>query len=253
MRRAVATLAVAALLVVAGCSAGGGDTTTTPTYDTDVEPIYETPLAAEAVAESHVDALRAHETFTVDVNVTWSERGNEQSSREMLVRANLTSGAVYEHEESDSGVQQAYRFGNGTAYARSVSSGGVTYDEVRRGIDNASSTATGSLPIVVEWFSFTYAGATQVDGERVYVYRARGAEQFSPPSDPVFGENTTIRDAAATVAFREDGTVKRLNYSLDVDTDHGPRQTNATIHYEKLGDTDASPPLWIPDARNATE
>ncbi|WP_232702454.1 DUF7537 family lipoprotein [Halobacterium wangiae] len=255
MRREIVTLAVVALLVVAGCSSGGGDTTTTPAYDTEAEPVYETPLDTETVTDAHVDALRDHGTFTVDVNATWRHGSSERVRREILVRGNLDTGAVYEHQAARGDVQQTYRFGNGTAYARFVSSGEVSYDSVTRGVGNATTYASGNLWGALELFTFDYAGTRAVDGERVHVYRADSLDRSGEfdPSNLGGGENVTVNRAEATLQFREDGTLRHADYTLQFESDGESQLTSVDLHVQRLGDTDVSPPRWIPDARNATE
>ncbi|AHG05337.1 hypothetical protein HALDL1_12575 [Halobacterium sp. DL1] len=254
MRRTTATVAVAALLLVAGCSAGG-DTTTTPAYDTDAEPLYETPLDTEAVTDAHLAALREYGTFTIDTNATWKHGDGDAVARELLVRGNLDTGAVYEHETTQGDVQQAYRFGNGTSYARLVSSGEVSYDRVLRGIGNATTYARGSLRGSLELFAFDYAGAKTVDGERVHVYHAEELDRPGEFGSSYLGEeeNVTVNHAEATLQFREDGTLRRVDYTLDFEDDGRSRFTSITVRFQQLGDTDTSPPGWIPAARNATD
>lgn len=254
MRRRLATLAVAALLVVAGCSAGGDDTTT-PEYDTDAEPIYETPLDGETVATNHLDVLLERETFTVDRNLTWRDDGDTPRRQRVLVRVDLATGAVYEHRKLGNDTRQTYQFGNGTAYGHWVRDGEPSYSTVERGTTNATEYADGGLSAFVEQFDFDYAGTKTVDGERIYVYHASGPESVDASAFPFLedSENATLNEAEATLHLREDGTLAEAAYTLDFDTDERVQFVSTTWRIERIGDTDASPPLWIEAARNATE
>ncbi|WP_232702455.1 DUF7537 family lipoprotein [Halobacterium wangiae] len=251
MRRPAATLAVAALLVAAGCS-GGGDTTTTPEYDTDAEPIYETPLDAETVTDAHLDALRDHGTFTIDQNTTWEDSGGREL-RTGLVRANLDSGAVYGHWKFRDDTRQTYQFADGTGYNRLVNDGELHYS--RGGArTNATGYAKGGL-LVVEVFTFDYAGTTVVDGDRVHVYQASGPDEVDTSAFPSVRQldSATVDHAEATVHVREDGAFRRVAYTVAFENSDQLDAVSTTWRFEKLGDTDVSPPGWVSVARNRTD
>ncbi|MFC3477019.1 DUF7537 family lipoprotein [Halobacterium litoreum] len=247
MRRQSATLAVAALLLVAGCTAlggsGGGDAT-----DANSDPLYETPLDTDAVVDAHVDAVRDAGTFTFETNNSYGE----SPSQVLVFRGDLDTGAVYVTSRSGDSPFQMYRFGNGTAYERRVDDGEVFYDDAANAVDGASNWVGEGVRVPLDLFDFAYVGTTTADGETVHVYEAEGPSSLAPSDGWLSRDDVTVESARATLEIGESGVVKRASYAFTVDDTGGTTSVSVTRTYSNLGETDLSPPAWIPTARNAT-
>ncbi|WP_232686065.1 DUF7537 family lipoprotein [Halobacterium zhouii] len=258
MRRQIAAVAVAALLLFAGCN--GGTATTTPenpmtTTPADGEPIYETPLDASAVADAHVEALRDAGTYTMQSNATQSRASqNTTIETSTLVRGDLSSGAVFTHSESRQGTVEAFAFGNGTAYRRLAMGDQIRYMQAGQRTGNATQYARSSVQTFVTLFNFTYAGTQSADGSTVHVYEASGVEGLNTSAQAFAGRlnESMVENANATLHVRDDGVVTQANYNLTVSVGGQTQTLTATQQYTKLGETTVSPPEWIDEARANT-
>lgn len=260
MRRTTATLAVAALLVLAGCSAGGGPGTTTgPAGDTTGdgttgEPLYDQPLDASAVADAHLQSLRGAGSYTVESNATLerSSRNSTTDSR-TVVRGDLESGAVYTRTGANQRSTERFAFANGTAYQRFDTGSDVQYRNVTGRVRPASEYARVTVETFVGLFDFSYAGTTTVDGRTVHVYEAAGASAVNS-SAPTWGSlnESDIDAASATLHVREDGVVTRLGYDVTVTVDGTQQRVVTTQRFTAVGTTTVEPPAWIPEARQNT-
>jgi len=253
MRRQFATLAVAALLLVAGCAAlggGGGDPTgpnDRPGDGPTADPVYETPLADAEVVDAHREALRDAGTFTLRTNNSYGQ----ESARRTVIRGDLETDAMYASVRTGDTPLQVYRFGNGTGYRRSVSNGETTYGNVSD-IDGPSSWTDGGVQTVLELYDLEYEGATTEDGETVHVYEAEGPSSMNRSSEWFGSGDATVEAANATLRIRGDGLVVRSQYAYTVTRGGDTNSVSVTRTFTNLGDTDLTPPAWIPAARNAT-
>lgn len=256
MRQPVATLAVAALLVVAGCSAGGDGTTTehsgstAPGVDSAGDPPYETPLNETAVLAGHLAALRDAGSYTVEMNTSLTDGRNPTYHNTAVVWTDLESGAMYAQATTLDSTTQVYTYGNSTGYVRRVSGDEIDYDTTSDSVRTPSAWANSSVEGAVALFEFAYAGVTSVDGERRHVYEATALDtthsQFDIRSD------MRVEAANATMYVRSDGLVTNVSYDYTVESSTGFETGTYTATYSDLGDSDTSPPLWVSTARNAT-
>jgi hypothetical protein len=262
MRKQIAAIAVASLLIFAGCSAGGDggtttaapETTTAPgdtTPETDDEPIYESPLDAATVADNHESAISDAGTFTLESTSNQSQ-GDQSFSVTSSVAADLSSGEYFSEQNASNRLVQTYGYGNGTAYQRLQFSGETQY-MIPQQSPNASQLASGDLKSFVNAFEFEHAGTESVDGTTTHVYEASGFESLNQ-SAPGFGdldeENVTSIDARVYVTG--DGLVKQFEYGLTVDTEQGEASIAIEQRYVEVGSTNVEQPPWLDDARENT-
>src|SRR6056297_3283385 len=116
MRRQLAALLVVALVAIAGCAGASG-----PAADgsngSSGDPIYETPLDAEAVADAHVDALSEAGSYTIESDATQTMSGQNQTAETTgEVRGDMASGAVFSRTQARQQTVERYSDGDGTAY-----------------------------------------------------------------------------------------------------------------------------------------
>ncbi|MFB6072743.1 MAG: hypothetical protein ABEJ88_07230 [Halobacterium sp.] len=255
MRRTLATLAVAALLVTAGCSAFGGGgtdaTTTSPPAGDAGDPVYETPLNASAVADEHLAALEAAGSYTVESTAV-SESSARNATRETntVIRGDLGSGAVFTRTAARQQVVEGYAFANGTGYQRFEMPDQTRYVNATGRLGNASQYARGTVASFVGLFEFSYAGTTTENGQTVHVYEAEGASSLNT-SAPAFASlnESNVKAANATLHVRSDGVVVLASYDITVSLRGNTQRVDATQRFTNVGSTDVSPPAWIPEAR----
>lgn len=264
MRRQFTTLAVVALLVVAGCAAGGsGDGTTTApegstteaTETTTQEPIYEPPLDASEMADAHRTVLEDAGSYTVESNSTQeTSQRNGTTETTTLVRGDLSSGAVYTRTAARQQTIEGFGFGNGTAYQRYETSDQLQYVNASGRMGNASQYAGSTVESYVGLFNFSYAGTTTENGETVHVYEAEGASELNT-SAPAFGTlNESNVDAVnATMHVRDDGLVTLAGYDLTATMQGVQQRVDVTQRFTGVGDTAVEEPAWLDEAKaNAT-
>lgn len=265
MRKQIAAIAVAALLVFAGCSAGGdGGATTAPGTDAPTDgtttesgsdggaPVYESPLDATTVAQNHDTVLRDAGTFTL-VSTSNQSQGGQSLGVTSSVAANVDSGEVYSEQNANDRVVEVYSYGNGTAYQRLELSSGETQYTVPPQPPNASQIAGGQLQSFVSAFALDHAGSETVDGASTDVYEASGVEDVNESAFPQLDvENVSSADASVYVT--EDGLVKQFGYSLTVATENGEATIAVQQQYTEVGSTTVEQPPWLDEAReNASQ
>lgn len=264
MRHKLATVAVVALLVFAGCSAGGGggDATTTQTGPNgtttqgdagDVsDPVYETPLDGQTVAENHKSVIADANTFTL-VSTSNQSQGNQTASSESTLKAVYDSGEYSSVQQSRGRTVEQYVFGNGTAYQRfELSTGDVRYSVPQR-TANASTLAGGQIGTFVDAFEYEFVGTETVDGAETQVYEASGVSDLNT-SAPAFSQLDTenVSSVGAHLYITEDGLVKQFGYDLDLTTRGQEASVSVTQRFTNLGETTVEPPAWIGEARANT-
>ncbi|WP_232702453.1 DUF7537 family lipoprotein [Halobacterium wangiae] len=260
MRRTIATVAVVALVVLAGCSAGGGggDGTTTQaapngTTASDAgDAIYETPLDGATVAENHESVVADATTFTL-VSTSNQSQGNQSVSSESTLRADFDSGAYSSVQQSRGRTVEQFVFGNGSGYQRfEFSTGDVRYT-VPQQTANASVIAGGQIASFVDAFEYEYVGTETVDGTDTHVYEASGVSDLNESAPGFSGLDTeNVSNLGATLYITEDGLVKQFGYELGLETEGQSASIAVTQQYTDLGETTVEPPAWIGEARANT-
>lgn len=251
MRRQFAALLVVALVAVAGCAGGGGPATDGSDAQSG-DPIYETPLDADAVADAHVDALRDAGSYTIESDATQTMAGqNRTVETSGEVRGDLASGAVVSRTETSQRTIELYTDGDGTAYQRFVVGNQTQYRNVSGQAGNASEYARTTVSSFVGLFDFSYAGTEDVDGQTVHVYEAEGAAELNT-SSPAFGQlnESNVDEASATLHVREDGVVTKAGYDVTVTVQDRTQSVNTTQRFTAVGETDVAEPDWLSEAQS---
>jgi hypothetical protein len=253
MRRYLAVLAVVALVAAAGCAGLGADGSQ-PAGDAAGDPLYETPLDADAVADGHLDAVERAGSYTIVANSTQTLRErNQTTTSSSVVAGEFSTNAVYTRTNAQSRTIELYAFGNGTAYQRFATGGEVQYRQAPGRVGNATQYARGTVARAVGLFAFEYAGTESADGSTVHVYEAEGAGTLNT-SAPAFRRlNQTNVDAAnATLRLRDDGRLVSVSYDVTITVQGTTQRVQTTQRFVDVGATDVSPPAWIGDARANT-
>lgn len=258
MRKQIAAIAVAALLVFAGCSAGGdgGATTTAPettaTTGGDATPVYESPLDGQTVAENHEAVVRDAGTFTL-VSTSNQTQDDQSFVVNSTTTVNLDSGEYFSRQETEGRSVEEYSYGNGTVFRNLSVASGETQYSVPQQTPNLSRLAGNQIGSFVDAFALSHAGTESVDGTETHVYEATGVEELNE-SAPGFGEidadNVTAIDARVYVT--DDGLVKRFAYSLSVSTEQGNVSLAVDQRYVDVGSTTVEQPAWLDEARENT-
>jgi hypothetical protein len=249
MRRQLAALLVVALVAIAGCAGASG-----PTADgsngSSGDPIYETPLDAEAVADAHVDALSDAGSYTIESDATQTIASQNQTvDTSGVVRGDTASGAVFSRTEGRQQTVELYTDGEGTAYQRFAVGNQTQYQDVSGQAGNATSYARTTVSSFVGLFDFSYEGTEDVDGETVHVYEAEGAGSLNT-SSPAFGQlnESNIDEASATLHIRDDGVVTTAGYDVTVTVQDRTQSVNTTQRFTAIGETDVAEPDWLSEA-----
>lgn len=265
MRKQMAAIAVAALLVFAGCSAGGdGDATTAPPETTDVpadattatdsggdSPIYESPLDATTVAENHESAIRDAGTFTL-ASTSNQSQGEQSRTVDSTVSVDLSSGEYFSQRDAGAQVVETYAYGNGTTYQRLSFENQSRYSIPQR-TTNTSQLASGDIGSFVDAFQFDHVSTESVEDTETDVYEASGFEDLNQSADGFGGldeENVTSIDARVYVA--DSGLVKQFEYSLVIQTGNGEASISIQQRYTDIGSTTVEQPPWLDEARENT-
>ncbi|MCD2199889.1 hypothetical protein LPA44_08270 [Halobacterium sp. KA-4] len=254
MRKQIAAVAVAALLVFAGCSAGGngGATTAPETTAAGGDPVYDSPLDAQTVAQAHESVVRDAGSFTL-VSTSNQTQGNQSFGVESSTAVDLATAAYFSRQEASGQTIEQYGFGNGTAYQRISMASGQTQYTVPQQSPNTSQLAGSQLASFVGAFSFSHTGTETIDGTETYVYEASGVEdlnQSAPGFSSLDTENVT--SMSAQVYVTDDGLVKQFGYSLTVSTSNGEASVATEQQYVDVGSTTVSEPVWLDEARANT-
>lgn len=254
MRRQFATVAVVALLLVAGCSAGdpggGSPSASADTLNSD-GPMYEEPLVGSSVAANHEAVIDDGGSFTL-VSNTEQSRDEQSQTVNSTVAVNYDSGALHSTQEAGSQTISTYVLANGSAYQRFESQRGTEFRQPPQPA-NASVFASGRIATLVTGFTYSHVGTETVDGTETEVYEASGAEDLNESArafQSLDAENVTALESRVYVT--EDGLVKRFEYEIRLNVDDTETGVDVTQTYSRLGETTVEEPSWLDDARTNT-
>ena len=255
-RTRFALLAVAGLVALAGCGAvlpGGDATPSGPDADLEpADPPYATPLVDSGMVADHEAVLRDAGNVTVVRNTTVSDGGPGGGFESLVtVRVSLVDDRVYAISRP-APVVQSYQYANGTVYQRVANED--AYSDSRTENDTDGRTAVEWARAPLERFlplaSFTHRGVAERGGERVHVYRVTDPESVDV-SRLTAGSSMAVELTAvnATVRVRESGAVSYLQFAYTVEEGGEEREVQTTVTFSDVGETDASPPVWVAELR----
>jgi hypothetical protein len=246
MRRQVAVVAVAVLVVLSGCSLFGGGTPTgsdeptgTPTPTTTATPTpapYPTGYSADGVTNAtaartaHVNGLLATGNFTLGYNAT--VRGENGTSRITLVQAvspgeprALTDTVISATGDRGSGGLRRTRFyANGTQYVRVQQGGNTSYGTIDGTVPPEAFVGRQYADAAITNVSYDVAERFEQGGETFFRFTASdigdpGALFTSRiDADDVTGGNVTL-------VVGTDGVVQSVRYRATV------QQGGRTVRY----------------------
>ena len=264
--RPLAVLAVAALLVLAGCSGagpGGGPTNDdggaagaaggdapSPT-PTPTGPVYELPSSGDALAAAHDEALREAGSFTAETNVT-SRDG--ETGRTLSVVATTAVDV-----EADTALMRAtvggadqtvYVAADGTAYQRTTTGDTATYQRLEAAPDL---TGFYELPVapLVDRATLVHVGRDRVGGVAVSVYEVTDLEALVTPGQVGSVGSVGVESLESfevRLAIDDHGLVRDLYYHVEVDLDGATRAITMRVTYTDLGATAVERPDWVDEA-----
>lgn len=280
MRRTVAVLAVATLVLVAGCSAlapgdDPGSTTTEPTEATeqtetdapteaDATPPADAPawmeggdLDPEALGTAHVDSVMDAGSFRIVSEIATTHDGEEPPmpwfENQTLENAwNLDRERQFLDNEfqetseqltvyaADGDVVIRERVGDRSRYA--VDRDDRTTAEFREEMRSEARTGTDALS---EW-SFEFAGVEECGD--LTCYRFAGSDFDGDRDVPA-----TVTDGEATLVVDERGIVRELVQTFEGETDGQEVTVVVTSEYRDVGETSIPEPEWVDEAHEETE
>jgi hypothetical protein len=235
--RIVATLAVVALTLLAGCSASA-----LPGFGPS-QP-YDTPLNASEVEAGHTAALEDAGSATVVVETNLTIAGRTAGQGNVAVQQEFDDGPTYARMNASGATREVYLPANGTGYSRTSAGGGLVKYETVDGDRNASAFTELDVGQLVERYNFTVNGTADVGGETTYVYETQNASLVEGlPGDTEFG------NVSARLYIRSDGLVKRVSVQAGSSEDLSLSMTRT---YVDVGSTTVDEPTWLDDAKEAT-
>lgn len=283
MRRPLLVAALAALVLLSGCSflGGGGATPTAETDDpTPTETVTPTATATPtssptptptptpgpdypdgyasdgiangtAAAASHTDGLVARQSFIIDVNATVLT-ANRTAQVRQLQSVDLAQNRALVAINDSNGVRVTNYFDGETRYIRVDPPGG---NETRYNSTNASlepRAFTGSTFVSPALRNVTYgdANVTETGNGTFFGYRAATVNESAFPllfGPSINASNVTGFDAGVVVD--EEGIVRRVSYRATVDRGDGPLLVSVRLRTVAIGDVSVSEPTWIDEAR----
>lgn len=283
MRRRALAVAIALLLVTAGCLGSTGtstDSTTTAPADDESTPattttpapfVQSAPVDAERVAQAHADRLRDAESFTMVVTVDSETRGGNATgnasgsmgldlSTPMRMAVDLERGRV--RGSTDAGIMRmsAYvSFDAGKTYRRVGGGNGSQPTYVVMNVSEQSLTAASEDDLLASVekrtqrrlarANFTVAGVEEYRGTRVTQLVARGVSNHTLPET----NHTSVENATTVVLVGPDGLVHRIEEHRTVSVFGATTSYTAVVEYRELGETTVEKPEWLDEAKNRSE
>lgn len=271
MRRStLAAVALAALLVVAGCTGlpGAGDDQPSP------DDFPEASAIDQSVFDTHASAL---ENTSFTLTIERSEAESDPLAEQNVTYRNETSRILVEPTASQylahytySGESSLLR--NGSIYSNGSEAYWLSY------VDGGTDVSTVPTPSVFDesrdqylwqyWFDsdvarlqhaaidadFERRGIETFRGDPVMRYEATGVDALS--ETVLWDENASEQFEAfsATLLLDDDGVVRHFEYELVFSaTDSAPRRERAVSYtLTDVGSTDVEKPEWVANATTAS-
>jgi hypothetical protein len=274
-RRALLTVCVCLLLVLAGCNAlpgsgpAGETTTTSPSEPTAGGPtLNEEHLPpglsgsevtdAGALAAAHEEVL-AGQSYTYDRAVR-VVAANGTRLGEWRQHTQVGSDRLrFNHTQTGTGVSVAgvpiddtrvYTNGSVTYWNTSIFSDGFRRESGRGFAENTFSSE--QLLADVLNASDSAVSAVERDGETWYRVRAATEAETFSYNAPNGTAEVNATNVTATVLVASSGLVRNVTYEFDFARGTVSGHRTMTIRYSHLGATEVAVPPWVEDAERAT-
>ncbi len=283
MTRRVLAVAIALLLVTAGClgstSTSTDPTTTAPTDDESTASTTTTPapfvksgpVNAEQMAQAHADALQDAGSFTMTVATETEARGGNgtgNASDSFGLDSSLPARMAVDFEQArvrasaDAGfvtTSEYVSFDAGKTYRRVGGGNGSQPTYVVMNVSERSLTAASEDDLLASVekrtqrrlarANFTVAGVEEYRGTRVTRLVARGVSNHTLPET----NHTSVENATTVVLVGPDGLVHRIEEHRTVSVFGATTSYTAVVEYRELGETTVEKPDWLDEAKNRSE
>ena len=284
--RQLAALAVALLLVTAGCNAfpsgdaatvettadaagtavGDGTTETTAETtapDADLAPGLNESGVADPwkLADAHRGALN-DTSYTVRTNLT--ARGNGTILAHTNSTVKVAAGGTPQRTRYEVGGErpgvigafgrdvEAWSDENRTLYAMEGPNG-TTYQRVSDDQRPSSGTPAGRdhIYLLLSGFETTVTGTETRDGTTLYRVNSTDVAQPEILADELRTE--TVRNASLSALVTEDGLVREYHVEYAGTVENATVEVERTTRFTRLGETTVERPPWYDEAVNATD
>ena len=269
-RRVAVTVAVASLLLLAGCSAlldgdasGAPETsvpTETPTADApgptldgqsgdDSDAEYPTGYGPDGIAnrsivvQRHVAALVDYDSHIFSYN-GFVEAGNDSASYTFQQPVNHSSEVAYTIEDGAGFTRVSY-FEADRRYVRYESDGEVTYNRTDRAFERGDFTGSQFVGPLLLFVEYGKAEVIEADGETVYQYES--TDVLNP--DAILRSDLNeerIERFNVTIRVDENGAIRQASFRVEAD-----RSVSVTMGVSELGSTNPDRPEWFEQARDS--
>lgn len=252
-RNVLAVVAVASLLLLAGCSGSSGGGTTSPAgevTDPDSAAVGQPVGTSDAGIEnaSALVAATGQRLAETDYAVRFGlrqESGSQQLNVTQRIRSSLDDERRRYRFDSSGETNVAF-VADGTRYIQATSDGETTYTSRELGQPFADVHAVEmldgaeSLGGILRSGTFERAGTVKRDG--------RTLVRFDLTAFEGAGEGTTVVEANATVLVGADGVVYSAARHVVLEEDGTTTRFDQTFRIEALGDVSVERPEWVDQA-----
>lgn len=257
-KQALASLAVALLLVTAGCAGFTGgdgstpesDTTTTPNGTSTPAEDLDTPPGIQdgeitnstALYEAHSEAVN---NTARSVHMSTSETADGQTTeRNVSVTYGQNDSLLMEMDTAE-GQQNVYQNNGLTVMdseGQTVVAQGESMASQMAGLQSEQLEAILiGLPLQVG--NYSQAGTTTHDGTTVHKFTADLDSMNQSAASGM--ENVTAFDA--TVLVSPDGVIHKVTMDITEDTENGERDVSTSYELSNFGDATVESPDWSSD------
>lgn len=274
-RSVILTVLLGLMVVLAGCNGGltgdgttttGDDLTQTPTPEPQPYTQSGDELSASTLVTDHEAAIRAAETFTNRLTISIdTENGslvlNTTTRVDLARNVGLENNRLlFEEFILDSTV---YTTGTSSFARDSFESNDTEFTEYSKGSEPYDSNdpepvnATESMQLdiivdAVDGATWTQVGLEQYDGVSVTRYEAKGVDSFRDLRDDIDpAANNTITNAEAVLLIDQNGIVRFIEITFEVDGDDGAGKLVYRSEITDIGSTTVSEPDWLDKAKNS--
>jgi len=261
--RALPVVAVALLLVTAGCGGFGGSsgtpdanssnsTTSTPAEGVDVPGVKDGRLADPAALGAAHQRAVGNDSFESRLRSNHTQRVPTSQNSTATVETTITQRVVaaagtrpYRYRRSDRATGVTFQaWGNDSTQAvRGIQDGSVVSRQLSRPQSPSTITSAKTLAEYLSMGEFRVADRTTRDGEQFVVLRAEGLSVENRSGLFVSGSRN-VSNFSATAVVDGEGRIQSLSLSADYTIDGEPATIDLTYELLRIGGVDFERPDW---------